>query len=59
MIAYKECPACEDGKVWKNRYGGNDPDVWTVTCDLCCGTAAIPVDLNEEAGLDESDMEDE
>jgi hypothetical protein len=27
------CPHCEDGLVYKSRYGGNDPDVYF---DGCC-----------------------
>jgi hypothetical protein len=38
-----ECPSCEDGKVWKSRYGGNDPDVWDVPCEHCGGSGLIEV----------------
>jgi hypothetical protein len=37
------CPDCEDGLVWRSKYGGNDPDVWAVTCDRCHGDGEIPL----------------
>lgn len=33
------CPSCGgEGHVYKSRYGGNDPDVWEVTCESCDGS---------------------
>ena len=42
------CEECEDGLVYKSRYGGNDPDTWTVKCDECDGTGWVWVDQEEE-----------
>lgn len=49
MIIDIECPDCEDGRQWKSRYGGNDPDVWPVTCERCGGSGVIEHDLNDDA----------
>jgi len=38
MTGSLPCPHCEDGTQWRSRYGGNDPDVWAVTCEECSGT---------------------
>jgi len=35
------CPHCEDGLRWVSRYGGNDPDVWSVECEDCEGTGVV------------------
>ena len=38
----KHCDRCEDGIIWKSRYGGNDPDTWRVgPCDNCEGTGVV------------------
>ncbi len=39
----KPCPDCEDGTIWRSKYGGNDPDVWPVRCERCDGTGELPV----------------
>jgi DnaJ-class molecular chaperone len=32
------CPECDgEGRVYRSRYGGNDPDGWMVRCDTCAG----------------------
>ena len=37
-----ECPQCDgEGRVYKSRYGGNDPDTWTIRCDTCAGDGEI------------------
>ena len=41
MIQPISCPHCEDGTVWKSRYGGNDPNVWAVECDECEGSGVV------------------
>lgn len=33
--------ACEDGKLWVPRLGGNDPDGKMVHCESCDGTGEI------------------
>ena len=35
-----QCVKCQgEGKLYKSRYGGNDPDVWcTGQCDACEGS---------------------
>lgn len=33
-----ECKDCHgEGKVYRSRYGGNDPDVTVIRCDTCAG----------------------
>lgn len=48
------CEACGgEGRIWKSRYGGNDPDVWDAgPCPVCNGTAYVEVD-SEAATMDE------
>jgi hypothetical protein len=48
------CEACGgEGRIYKSRYGGNDPDVWDAgPCLECNGTAyvyveAVPVTLED------------
>ena len=37
-----DCPDCDgEGRVYKSRYGGNDPDTWTIRCDTCAGDGEI------------------
>lgn len=32
------CQNCEEGAIWKSRFGGNDPDVWRDgDCEKCDG----------------------
>ena len=40
-----ECDDCGgEGRIWKSRYGGNDPDVWRVgPCEACDGTGHVEV----------------
>jgi len=39
---HKECPYCEDGIIWKSRYGGLDPHRWRFgPCDDCEGTGIL------------------
>jgi DnaJ-class molecular chaperone len=53
VLMDQECPRCHgEGKVWASRWGGNDPDVWAVKCEVCDGTGVIEVDISE-------DMEDD
>ena len=33
-----DCPHCDAGTVWRNKFGGNDPDVWATRCEYCDGT---------------------
>lgn len=34
MTLYVPCPRCQgETIVWTSRYGGNDPDVWSIPCD--------------------------
>ena len=40
--AYRPCPHCEDGTVYRSQYGGNDPDVWPEPCPDCHGEGEIP-----------------
>lgn len=44
-----ECSHCEDGKQYQSKYGGNDPDVWPVTCAHCGGSNVVTVDTDEAA----------
>lgn len=37
----RECPDCEEGRRYVSKWGGNDPDVWTVRCDRCDGTGEL------------------
>jgi hypothetical protein len=44
MTLMAVCPCCEDGMVFKSRYGGNDPDTWgPFECDECGGEGEIPM----------------
>ena len=37
-----ECVECDgEGRVYKSRYGGNDPDCWAIRCDTCAGDGEI------------------
>jgi DnaJ-class molecular chaperone len=39
---YVACEACGgEGHTLHSRYGGNDPDVWTVPCSACNGTGGV------------------
>lgn len=56
MIKDIECPMCNgEGKIWKSRYGGNDPDVWSVECQHCDGTGTYELDLNDEIDDEEGE----
>jgi hypothetical protein len=39
----KECPHCEEGIIWRSRYGGNDPDTRPVGCEQCDGEGNMPI----------------
>lgn len=43
-----ECPHCEEGTVWKSRYGGLDPNVWATRCEECDGTGKIEIEDEDE-----------
>lgn len=49
------CPTCEgEGKVWRSRWGGNDPDVWAEPCPEC----AIPdADYLRDRAIDKQGRE--
>jgi hypothetical protein len=34
------CPKCQgEGRIFKSKYGGNDPDVWDAgPCEVCDGS---------------------
>lgn len=33
-----ECPDCDgEGRATRSKWGGNDPDTWTVRCETCHG----------------------
>jgi len=55
MIIDVECRHCEEGKIWRSRYGGNDPDVWAERCPYCDGTGAVQEDLNDEVEDDDGE----
>ena len=40
-----ECEACGgEGRLYRSRYGGNDPDVWDAgLCPECHGTARVEI----------------
>ena len=40
-----DCEACGgEGRIYKSRYGGNDPDVWDAgPCPECHGTARVEI----------------
>jgi hypothetical protein len=44
------CPHCEDGLRWVSRYGGNDPNVWSVECEDCEGTGVSICGCYERRG---------
>lgn len=49
------CQACGgEGRIWKSRYGGNDPDVWDAgECPNCEGSGNEPCDnCGEEAATE-------
>jgi hypothetical protein len=48
-----DCEYCEEGTIWKSRYGGNDPNVWPVRCEECNGTGKIEI----EEEIEEDDEE--
>ena len=36
------CPhCCGEGVIWRSRYGGNDPDVWSVPCPGDCDDGEV------------------
>jgi len=40
MITCEDCRGA--GKLYKSRYGGNDPDVWCIgTCQACDGAGEV------------------
>jgi hypothetical protein len=41
------CSECEDGTIWRSKYGGNDPDVWAVKCGVCDGTGELTLDCDQ------------
>ena len=47
------CEHCEEGRLIKSRWGGNDPDTWDAgPCEECGGTGEIEVfcdSCNKEA----------
>ena len=37
-----ECVECDgEGRIYRSRFGGNDPYVWSVRCDTCAGDGEI------------------
>lgn len=39
---WKDCDACGgEGHTLHSRYGGNDPDVWSVRCEACAGAGGF------------------
>ena len=54
-----KCPHCEDGLVWKSKYGGNDPDVWSEPCPDCNGPDPdlLREDRDERRRLEKDDGE--
>lgn len=40
-----ECPECGgEGRIYRSKYGGNDPDVWDAgPCEDCDGTGEQPI----------------
>ena len=40
VMARLFCPTCSgEGRIYKSRYGGNDPDVWDAgACPACGGS---------------------
>lgn len=45
MTIMNICPECGgEGRRWRSKYGGNDPDVWDAgPCEHCDGAGYIPV----------------
>lgn len=43
---FVQCPCCGgEGRIYKSRYGGNDPDVWDAgQCEMCEGTGTAEVE---------------
>lgn len=39
---WKDCESCGgEGHTLHSRYGGNDPDVWSVRCEACSGSGGF------------------
>ena len=55
MIKDVDCERCGgEGRIWKSKYGGNDPDVWDAgECPVCEGTGSITVNLLDEVDDDD------
>jgi DnaJ-class molecular chaperone len=51
-----ECPQCAgEGRIWKSKYGGNDPDVWDAgQCPRCEGAGVVKEDV-DQSDEDEDD----
>lgn len=51
---------CGEGRIWKSRYGGNDPDVWDAgPCPECDGACVIEAQVEPRTleDLDDEDLE--
>jgi len=48
------CEPCGgEGRLWKSRYGGNDPYVWDAGgCPDCDGKGEVWVEVDEEEEID-------
>ena len=46
------CPTCQgEGRIWKSKYGGNDPDVWDAgQCPTCEGAREMRCDVRKCKG---------
>lgn len=45
----RACQFCEDGTIWRSRYGGNDPDVWPERCTECDGSGDVEIECEGRA----------
>jgi RecJ-like exonuclease len=54
MVTIEDCPACQgEGRIYKSRYGGNDPDVWDAgMCPTCEGACVVETEAEPRTLMD-------